>query len=164
MVEHQRADARFGVHHASVGEAHADVLGPQELPDGLLILQVRAGRISEAVALAAIARREALVHRHGGRVGEAPILADAAVQPFGAAFRRLEPQRLDGVHEQVLARLLGLLGALADARSRSDHKYRDVIAPAVQRVQHVVAQRQAVLARLAAEPEGVNRRSAPRRK
>ena len=39
--------------------------GLEQLPDALLIVEVRAGRIAEAVALAAIARREPLLHGHG---------------------------------------------------------------------------------------------------
>ena len=83
--------------------------GLQQLPDALLVVQVRAGRIAEAVALAAIAGREALLHGHGRRIGEAPILADAAVQPLGAAFGGLDGQRLDRVRLEELARLLSPL-------------------------------------------------------
>ena len=83
--------------------------GLQQLPDPLLIVQIRTRRIAEAVALAAILRREPLVHRHRRRIGEAPVLADAAMQPLGRAFRRLDRQRLDRVRLEKLARLLPLL-------------------------------------------------------
>ena len=60
----------------------------------LLIVQIRARRIAEAVALAAIRRSEALVHGHGGRIGKAPVFADAAMQPLRAAFGRFDRQSL----------------------------------------------------------------------
>jgi hypothetical protein len=43
MVEHQRADAGFRLHHHAFRQPHADVFGPQQLPDALLIVQIRAG-------------------------------------------------------------------------------------------------------------------------
>jgi hypothetical protein len=58
MMEDQAADARFRIHHHPVGQLHADLLGLQQLEDPALIVEVRARRIPEAVALAAIARRE----------------------------------------------------------------------------------------------------------
>ena len=106
MVEHQGADAGFRLHHHAFGEAHADFLGAQQLPDALLVVQVGAGGIAEAVALAAVAGGEAVVHGEGGRIGEAPILADAAVQPFGGGFGGFDGQRLDGVGFEELAGLL----------------------------------------------------------
>jgi hypothetical protein len=81
MVEHQRADAGCRVHHHAFGELHADVFGTQQFPHRQLVVQVGAGGVAEAVTLPAIARREALLHGHRGRIGEPPILADAAVQP-----------------------------------------------------------------------------------
>src|SRR5215472_13905273 len=54
MLEHERAHAGLRIHHESFGELHANLFGPQNLPDARLILQVRAGRIPEAVTLAAI--------------------------------------------------------------------------------------------------------------
>src|SRR5580700_95882 len=101
MVEDQCADAGFRVHHHAFSQPHANIFGPEQLPDSLLVVQVGASRIAEAVALAAIARREAFLHSHGGRIGESPIFADAAMQPFGAAFGRLDGQRLQSVRFEV---------------------------------------------------------------
>src|SRR5206468_138252 len=86
MMEDQRTDAGFRIHHESFRELHANFFRLQELPDSGLIFQVGARRITETVALAAVAGSEALCHGHPGRIGEAPVLTDAAVQPFGAGF------------------------------------------------------------------------------
>ena len=61
---------------------------------------------------------------------------------------------------KIFARLLPLLGSLADALARGDHEQRQVIAPAVVGIQNVVAQAQAVFAALPAEVERVDRRCA----
>ena len=82
MVEYQRADAGFGFHHHALGEVHAGLFRPQQLEEALLIVQVGTRRVAKAVALAVILRGEAIVHGHRGRVGEAPIFADAPVQPL----------------------------------------------------------------------------------
>src|SRR5689334_5376072 len=49
MVKHQRRDRRLGLHHAAVGELHADLLGPERLEELLLILEARAGGVAERV-------------------------------------------------------------------------------------------------------------------
>src|SRR5207249_4381637 len=101
MVEYERANARLGLHHHALGELYADFVRLQQFPDALLIIQIGTCRIPKAVALAAIARSEALLHGHGGRVGEAPVLTDAAVQPLGAALGSLDGQRLQGVRFEI---------------------------------------------------------------
>src|SRR5208337_5480812 len=40
MVEHQRADAGFGLHHHALGEPHASLFRAQQLEKPLLIVQV----------------------------------------------------------------------------------------------------------------------------
>ena len=59
-----------------------------------LILQPRAGRIAERVALAAVVGLEAVEHRHVGRVGEAPQRADLGVQQLGVGLGGLQRERL----------------------------------------------------------------------
>src|SRR6266852_5953620 len=86
MVKHQRADTGLGIHHHAFGELHANLPRLEQLPETRLVVEVRAGGIAEAVALPAVARGEAILHRQLGRVGEAPLLANAAMQPFGAPF------------------------------------------------------------------------------
>ena len=83
----------------------ADVFGPEQFADALLIVEIGAGGVAEAVALAAIVRGEALVHGDGGRVGEAPILADAAMEPLGAGFGGFDGQSLERVRHEEARRL-----------------------------------------------------------
>src|SRR6266567_4071855 len=97
MLKNQRTHARFRLHHHAFRKFHADFFRTQQLPDPLLVVEIRARRIAEAVALAAVPRREAFLHGHAGRIGNAPVFADAAMQPFGAAFGRLDGQRLESV-------------------------------------------------------------------
>src|ERR1035441_2507601 len=82
MVEDEGADAGLRLHHHAFGQLHADIAGLEQLPHALLIVQIGTRRVAEAVALAVLLRREGIVDGHGGRVGEAPIFADAAVQPL----------------------------------------------------------------------------------
>src|ERR1035438_754740 len=140
MMEYQRAHAGLGLHHHAFGEIDADVLGTEQREQALLIVQIGTSRIAEAVALAAIFRGEAVVHGEGGRIGEAPILADAAVEPFRGALSRLNGQRLDGVRLEELAGLLPRLGSFADAGPRRHHEQRQVIAAAVLRFENIIAQ------------------------
>src|ERR1700758_435004 len=77
MMEDERADAGLGIHHHSFREVDVDLFGVEQGPDSSLVFEVRAGRIAEAVALAAIARGEALRHGQTGPIGEAPVLPNA---------------------------------------------------------------------------------------
>src|SRR5215475_9652430 len=144
MMEDQRADAGFRIHHEAFGELNADFFGPQELPDAGLILQVGASRITEAVALAAIARSQALRHGHLGRVGEAPVLTDAAVQPFGAALCRFNGQSLQAVTQEIVAFVLGLLRTLANSFAGRHDEEREMVALAVFGRQNIIAKAQEV--------------------
>src|ERR1035437_6898011 len=85
MVEDDGAHAGLRFHHHAFGQMHADIAGLEQLPHALLIVQIGTRRVAEAVALAVILGSKAIVHGHGGRVGEAPIFADAAVQPSHSA-------------------------------------------------------------------------------
>src|ERR1035437_1078769 len=115
MVEDDGADAGLRLHRHALGQLDADVFGPEQLEHSLLIVQVGTRRVAEAGALAVILRGEAIVHGDGGGVGEAPILADAAVQPLRRRLGGFDGQRLYGVRLEERARLLELLALLADA-------------------------------------------------
>jgi len=86
MVEHQRRDARLGVHHVPLGEVDADLLGTQGLEETALEGEVRAGRVAEAVALAAVAGGELLVQGEIFGVREAPVLPQAGVDVLGGGL------------------------------------------------------------------------------
>ena len=93
-----------------------------------LLLEVRARRVAERVALAAIARLEQVLARQLRRIREAPRRPQPRVQPLRRALRGLERQRHQRVRAQVLARRLRLVRQLADALARRRHEQRDVIA------------------------------------
>ena len=48
MVKHQRAYARFRVHHEAFGQLHADVFGLGQLPQPLLVFCVMSLRLRQA--------------------------------------------------------------------------------------------------------------------
>src|SRR5689334_10109190 len=157
MVEDKRADAGFGIHHETFGELDADFFGLQQFPDAGLVLQIGAGGVAEAVALAAIARSEALRQRHFRRIGETPVFADAAVQPFGAAFGRFDGESLQAVAEKIIAFVLGLLRALADAFASGDDEKSEVVALAILNGQNIVAEAEEVTLPLPRKVERVQR-------
>src|SRR5205814_3996547 len=70
MVEHQRGHRRLGVHHEAFGQCHADLLGVEESPQRGLIGEVRARRIAEGHANAAVASLELVGDRQIAGVGE----------------------------------------------------------------------------------------------
>ena len=55
MMENQRADARFRIHHESFRQLNANFFRLQQLPESYLIFEIRTGRVAKAVALPAIA-------------------------------------------------------------------------------------------------------------
>ena len=97
MVEDQRADAGFRVHHEAFRKLHADFFRLEQFPNASLIFQVGASRIAETVTLAPIARSEPRRHGHLRRIRKAPVFTNAAVQPFGTAFRGFDGERLQAV-------------------------------------------------------------------
>ena len=117
MMEHKRADAGLGIHHHSFRQIHADFLRPQQHPEARLVFEIRACGIAKTVALAAIARGEAVGHGHRWRIRETPIFADAAMQPFGAGLGGFERQCLQTVRKKIVPRGLRVFGLLADARA-----------------------------------------------
>src|SRR5258708_38069363 len=78
------------------------------------------------------------------------------MQPLRAAFRRFDSQRLQSVRLEVFAGLLPFLGLAADPRARRHHEERHMIARTAGRIEHVVAEAQAILPKLASEMEGVD--------
>ena len=65
------------------------------------------------------------------RIGEAPVFADAAVQPFSAGFGGFDRESLQTVGIKISAGGFGCFGSLADAGAGGDHEERDVIARAI---------------------------------
>src|SRR5579885_3339140 len=157
-MEDQSADARFRFHHHAFRELNTDLFRVDQLPDALLVVEVGAGRVTEAVALAAIAGSEALLHGHRGRVGKAPVFANAAMQPFRAAFGGFDSERLQPMGEEVFAALLHLLGALAHAGAGGNDEDSEMIPAAILLRQDVIAEAESVGAGLAAEVESMERR------
>src|SRR5579864_6308280 len=156
MVENEGADAGFRVHHHALGEVDTDFLRAQEQPDAGLIFEIWASGIAKAVTLAAIARGEAVGHRERGWIGEAPIFADSAVQPFGAGFGCFNRQRLKPVRIKIAARGFCSLGTVANAGACGDNEERDVIARAIRSREDVVAQAEIAGRALTLEMKSVN--------
>src|SRR5262249_1726731 len=111
--------------------------------------------ITKTVALAAITGSEALRHGHLGWIGKSPILANAAMQPFGARLRSFDGQGLQAVAEEVVAFVFGFFGALADAFSGGDDEERQVVAAAVLSRQNVIAEAEKIALALAREAKSV---------
>src|SRR6202007_2171897 len=132
--------------------------GLEQLPEAGLVFEVGAGGVAEAVTLAAIARSETLGHGELGRIGEAPIFADAAVQPFGAGFGGFDGERLEAVGFEVVAVVLGFFAALADAFAGGHDNKGDVIALAVLGREDIIAEAEKIAEALALEIESVQRR------
>src|SRR5580700_6264687 len=133
MMEDEGADAGFWVHHHALSEMNADFLRTQEEPDAGLIFEIGASWIAKAVTLATVARSEAVGHGERWRIGEAPIFADSAMQPFGAGFGCFNRQRLKAVRKKIAAGGFCCFGAVADAsaalttkarRDRASHSLR----------------------------------------
>src|SRR5690606_11741597 len=113
MVDHQRRDARFGIHHVAFGELDADVRGLERRKQGTLAFEIGTGRVAEGVALAAVPRREAVSHRQLRRIREPPRGPQPGVQAFRRRLGELERNRGPGVAPEVFALLLELLDPLA---------------------------------------------------
>src|SRR5229473_7352373 len=79
MMEDKRAHARLWIHHEAFRELNADLFRLQQFPESRLIFQIRACRISKAVAFPTVARSKSLRHGQLRRIGESPILANAPV-------------------------------------------------------------------------------------
>src|SRR4051812_35179623 len=72
MMENERRNARFGIHHKSFGQLHADLVGTQQLPQKLLVVEARTGWVAKRVTLAAVLGLESLHHRGFGTIRETP--------------------------------------------------------------------------------------------
>src|SRR3984957_8377793 len=159
MMEDEGADAGFRVHHHAFGEVDADFLRTQEEPDAGLVFEVRTSRITKTVALAAIARGEAVGHGERWRIGEAPIFADSAMQPFGAGFGCFNRQRLKAVRKKIAAGGFCCFGAVAAASACTDYKTLGGCAGAIRCGDDVVAQAEIAGWILTLEMKSVNWRA-----
>ena len=101
--------------------------GCEQLEQQPLAGEIGARRIAEAVAAAVVARREDLLIADLGRIGEAPLGAQLAVQPLGGGLRGLERERRQRVALEVVARLLPAQRELARRVARGGDEERDVV-------------------------------------
>src|SRR5690606_4101778 len=114
-----------------------DALGAEQLGHGLVVLEVRARRISPGVAAAAVALAEQPVESTavgGGRVGagwvlvrESPLLADAPVPVLGERLGHLHAEAVQEQIVLVLVRREQLGGALRDRRAHRHDLERHVV-------------------------------------
>src|SRR2546430_16386770 len=92
MVEHQRGHRRLGIHNEAFGQCHADLLGVEESPQRGLIGEVRARRIAEGHANAAVASLELVGDRQIAGVGESPERPEPGVQHLGERLGALRSE------------------------------------------------------------------------
>ena len=125
----------------------------QQLQQRRLVGEVRAGRVAEAVARAAIALLEQLAHVARIVVAEAELGADLAVDVLGQRLGQLDPQPVQAdivlvaVGSEPVARDLG--GALADG----DHLQAQHVALGLVDIAQEVGDAQAALLGLARQGE-----------
>ena len=118
MMEDEGRDRGLGIHHVALGQRHADrLLDVEQAEELLLILESWTGRVAEADAHAAVAGLEAFAHRHLGGVGEAPHLAEPAMEQLGQPLRALDRERLQDVGVEETALGLPALRQLPHART-----------------------------------------------
>ena len=98
-MKNHGTETGFRVHHHAFGQAYADFRGLQKLPQTLLIVEIRARRIAEAVTLAAITGGESRLHCHIAGIGETPVFAEPSVQPLRAGLGGFEREGLQGMRE-----------------------------------------------------------------
>ena len=125
VMEDDGGDARLRIHHAAVGQLHADLLRPQHTEEDLLVLEPGAGGVTERVPLPVIVRLEPVDHRRLQRIRESPLAAQLGVQELRIRFGRFQRERLEQVALEEVAVLLVRLGAPANAAARGGHEHRD---------------------------------------
>ena len=86
------------------------------------------------------------------------------MQPFGAAFRGFYCKGLQAVAEEIVAVILCLFGALANALAGSYNEERQVVTPAVLSGQNIVAKAKEVALPLPGKAERMQRLFRPWRK
>src|SRR5262249_21386589 len=114
--------------HEAVRQLDPDLPAVEELEQRGLVGELGTRRVAEAVALAAVAGLEAVLHRDVGRIGDAPRLAELAMEALRGGLGGLDRERLERVAEQVLARVLELLRARADALAGGRDEHGDRVA------------------------------------
>ena len=120
--------------------------GCEQLEQQPLAREIGTRRIAEAVAAAVVARREDLLIAGLGRIGEAPLGAQLAVQPLGGGLGGLERERRQRVALEVLALFLPAQRELARRVARGGHEQREVVLG-----QHEVGEAEAIAGGLARE-------------
>src|SRR5438270_856712 len=90
VVDDDGGGRLLGIELVFLAEADADLLGMQQLQQLLLVGEVRAGRVAEGIAAAAIALRQHLVVVARLFGGEAQFAADALVRVFGEGLGHLD--------------------------------------------------------------------------
>ena len=95
MVNNQRVSRLLRVEHEVFRQPHADRFRMKQLDDLPAVLQIRAGRISEAVSATAIFLMEQICD--GRRVfrAEAKLLSHALVPQFRQRFSRLDAKTVE---------------------------------------------------------------------
>ena len=127
-MEDYGGDGGFGVHHEAIGEVYAGVgFRFEEFEQDFLVGQVRAYRVAERVALAAVFTAQQ--RRHRG-FGYAPSLADAVMDNIGESLGQHQGQRLHQVGLHVVASLFFPLRQLQHALAAGDGEQRYVVLPA----------------------------------
>src|SRR5262245_14901826 len=97
VVKDERGDRSLRIHHETFRQLDADLSPVDETEERGLIGEVGAGRIPEAVALAAVPALEAVDHRDLRRVREPPRGPKLRMEPLGGRFGRLDGEGLQGM-------------------------------------------------------------------
>ena len=128
VVEHERANAGFRLHHETFGQLHADFFRAEKLKDTGLVFERGTSGVAEAVTLPAIPGLEPVEHCRFGRIRETPVFPDSSVQPFGGGLGSFEREGLERMRFQELAARLKSIGMAENAGTGGDNKDRDGIA------------------------------------
>src|SRR5215467_11099578 len=72
VVNYESGDGGFGIHHEPLRQLDADLLSGQQAEDRRLVRELRARRVSGAVALSPVPRLEPVGHRQVRRIGQVP--------------------------------------------------------------------------------------------
>src|SRR5438093_938850 len=134
----------------------AGMLPARRRPDIVLyeaVAATRSVRVAEPPPPAAVAGLEALAHRHLGRVGEAPHLAQPPMEQLRERLGALDRERLDDVRVEETALGLPALGDVAHARTAADGEERRVVGETGAARRHEVGQAEPFARRLAGEGE-----------
>jgi hypothetical protein len=131
---------------------HARVLlGLEQVEQLGLVFQVRAGRIAEAHAHAAVLRLEFLPDRHLGRIADAPHAPYSVMKQLGKPLGRLHRDGLQRVRAQIFSRVSILVRQFPYAGPAGHHEHGDVVALSWGGRANEIGQTEAFAAALAGE-------------